>query len=69
MISEDFWDRFLLLAKVCYMRDKEADIYDVFDAWRTRILGGWDYTPKYIAQLDAIIEEEERKNELRRLSL
>lgn len=58
VISDDFWDRFLLLAKVCYMHDREADLYDVFDTMRTKILGGWDYSTSQLKRIDQEINEE-----------
>jgi hypothetical protein len=59
--SEDFWDRFVMLAKVCYMQDPEADLYFVFDTFRTKILGGWEYTEAYKNKVDAEIAAEEQR--------
>lgn len=59
VLHEDFWDKFALLARVCYMHDKEATIYDVFDTMRTRVMGGWEFTDEFIAKIDADIEKEE----------
>lgn len=58
--DEDAWDNFVLLAKVCLLRDREATFYDVFDTWRVRLLSGWEFSPELIARVDAEIEEEER---------
>ena len=59
MINQDFWDKFLLLAKVCYMHDKDSDIYDVFETYRTNFMGGWESSPEQLSKLDAIIAKEE----------
>lgn len=59
--SEDAWERFVMLAKVCMMQDPEADLYFVFDTFRTKILGGWEYTESYKAKIDAEIELEEQR--------
>lgn len=56
---EDFWDSFVLLAKVCLLHDPDATIYDVFDTWRTKLLGGWEFSDELIEKIDAQIEEEE----------
>ena len=57
---EDFWDSFVLLAKVCVLHDPNSTIYDVFDTWRTKLLGGWEFSDELIEKIDAQIEEEER---------
>lgn len=59
VLDESAWEDFVLLAKVCVIRNPEATIYDVFDTWRTRILGGWEFSPEFVNKLDAQIEEEE----------
>lgn len=59
VIGDEFWDNFVLMSKVCLLRDKEATIYDVFDTLRTRLMGGTDFSPELIAKLDAEIEAEE----------
>lgn len=61
VINPDFWDRFLLLAKVVYMRDEEADLYDVFEIYRTKFMGGWETTPEQLSKLDALIAKEDLK--------
>lgn len=60
VINSDFWDKFLLVAKVCYMRDKESDLYDVFEIYRTKLMGGWESTPEQIKKIDAVIAKEEQ---------
>ena len=62
MINDKFWEDFTLLARVCYLHDSESDLFDVFDTMRTKILGGWEYTPDFLAKLDRKIEEEEQRN-------
>lgn len=59
ILDESFWQDFALLARVCYMHDPEATIYDVFDTMRTKILGGWEFTDEFVAKVDAQIEAEE----------
>lgn len=61
VINSDFWDKFILLAKVCYMRDEEADIYDVFEIYRTKFMGGWENSPEQLEKLDKIIAKEDLK--------
>lgn len=58
-MNESFWEDFVLLARVCYMHDPEATIYDVFSTWRTKVLGGWEFSPELLARVDAQIEEED----------
>lgn len=62
VINPDFWDRFLIMAKVCYQRDEEADIYDVFEFYRTKFMGGWENSPEQMEKLDEIIAAEELKH-------
>ena len=62
VIDDSFWQDFELLARVCYLHDPEATIYDVFDIIRTKVLGGWEYSSEFLAQLDAEIEQEEQRN-------
>jgi hypothetical protein len=57
-VCDEFWEDFVLLSKVCLLRNPDADLYDVFDTIRTKFLGGWGYTESYIAQVDADIERE-----------
>lgn len=65
VLDESFWADFALLARVCYMHDPEATIYDVFDTMRKHLLGGWEFSESLIARVDAEIEEE-YQDELRR---
>ena len=58
-IDEDFWGRFVLLAKVCYHRDENIDLYDVFNIMRTKVLSGRPYTEEQINRIDAEIYSEE----------
>lgn len=58
-IDEDFWGRFVLLAKVCYHRDEEIDLYDVFNIMRTKVLAGRPYSNEQIKKIDAEIALEE----------
>ncbi len=57
-IDDDAWDRWLLVAKACYLNDSEADLYDVFDTLRVYKLGGWPYRPEFLNKVDAEIEKE-----------
>lgn len=66
-IDEDSWNKFMILAKLCYQMDKEADIYTVFDVFRTKILGGWEYSEAYISKVDAEIAQEEQKSANKRI--
>lgn len=69
VICEEFWNDFILLSKVCMLRNSEADLYDVFETIRTKFLGGWGYTESYLAKLDAEIEKEESVKCLSTLNL
>lgn len=59
ILCDDFWDDFVLLSKVCLLRNPDADLYDVFETIRTKFLGGWGFTESYLAKLDAQIAHEE----------
>lgn len=58
-IHADFWDRFVLLAKVCYYINEEADLFDAFDKMRVKWLGGRNYSGTELDRLDAEIRLEE----------
>ncbi len=59
IICDTFWDDFLLLSKVCLLRNPEADLYDVFETIRTKFLGGWGFSESYLAKVDEVIAREE----------
>jgi len=59
ILCDDFFEDFVLLSKVCLLRNPDADLYDVFETIRTKFLGGWGYTDSFLTKLDAIIEHEE----------
>ena len=61
VLCDEFWQDFVLLSKVCLLRNPEADLYDVFETIRTKFLGGWGYTQSFLEKLDAEIEKEEVK--------
>lgn len=58
VICDEFWEDFVLLSKVCVLKNPDADLFDVFDTIRTKFLGAWGYTETYLAQLDAEIAKE-----------
>ena len=60
-MCEEFWEDFVLMAKVCLLRDKEADLFDVFDTIRTKFLGGWGFTKEFLEKMDAEIEHDYQK--------
>lgn len=60
-LCEDFWEDFVLLSKVCLLRNPDADIYDVFETIRVKFLGGWGFTKEFTNKLDAEIETEYQK--------
>jgi len=66
-MCDDFWEDFVLMSKVCLLRDKEADLFDVFDTIRTKLLGAWGYTPEQLSKLDIEIEAEYQRDLLRGL--
>lgn len=59
VINSDFWEKFILVAKVALLRDDEADLYDAFEIYRTKIMGGWESSPEQNEKLDRIIAQEE----------
>lgn len=61
VMSDEFWDDFVLMSKVCLLRNKEADIYDVFETIRTKLLGAWGYEASFLAKVDAEVEAEYQK--------
>jgi hypothetical protein len=61
IICDDFWEDFVLITKVCLLRNADADLYDVFETIRTKFLGGWGYTDASILKLDAEIALEEAR--------
>ena len=65
IISEMFWDDFLIIAKAVYLRNKEADLFDVFNTIRERFLGGWTMLEdsKFIKDIDEQIEREYRREQ------
>ncbi len=60
-ISQDFWDEFMLWARVCYYMDSEADVYDVFMRMRTED-GNQPFSASLINQIDFQILKEEIRN-------
>jgi len=58
-ICEEFWDEFLMTAKLLYQYDREADIYDVFNFIRCRQQGSSQYGVNFLKRIDAEIEKEE----------
>ena len=59
-ISQEFWDRsFVPVAHVCYYLNEEADLFDVFDTIRTKIMSGRKYSDEHLEELDKEIAEED----------
>ena len=58
-ICEEFWDEFLLIAKMLYLINREADIYDVFEYIRCNQQGASPYGANFLKRIDAEIEKEE----------
>jgi hypothetical protein len=63
IISESFWDDFVIVAKAVKLRNPEADIYDAFNFIREHMMGGWSYEEDgpFIKRIDAEVEREYRK--------
>ena len=61
-LCEEFWEDFVLMAKVCLLRNRDADLFDVFDTIRTKLMGGWGYLPEFLVKLDGEIEAEYQKD-------
>lgn len=69
IISESFWDDFVIVAKAVKIRNPEADIYDAFNFIREHMMGGWSYEEEgaFIKRIDAEVEREYQK-EKRKIS-
>jgi hypothetical protein len=69
IISESFWDDFVIVAKAVKLRNPDADIYDAFNFIREHMMGGWAYDEDgaFIQRLDAEVEREYQK-EKRKIS-
>lgn len=65
IISEKFWDDFVIVAKAVKLRNRDADIYDAFNFIREHMLGGWTYIEDstFIRKIDAEVEREYRKEQ------
>lgn len=61
-MCDDFWEDFVLMSKVCLLRNPEADLFDVFDTIRTKYLGGWGFLPETLHKLDVEIEKEYQRD-------
>lgn len=59
-LSDEFWDEFLLTAKMLYLKNSESTVYDVFNFIREHSLGGWTLLEdsKFIRDIDASVESE-----------
>jgi len=64
-ICEEFWDEFLVTAKMLYLMDGEADVYDVFEYLRSHQQGAGPYGEAFLRRIDAEIEKEEGRIEHR----
>jgi hypothetical protein len=58
-ICEEFWDEFMVTAKMLYMLNEEADIYDVFEYLRSHQQGASAYGYEFLRRIDAEIERKE----------
>lgn len=63
IISETFWDDFVIVSKAVKIRNPEATIYDAFNFIREHMLGGWTLLEDspFIQKLDEDIEREYQK--------
>jgi hypothetical protein len=63
IISESFWDDFVIVAKAVKLRNPDADIYDAFNFIREHMMGGWSYEEEgpFIKRIDAEVEREYQK--------
>ena len=63
IISEVFWDEFIIAAKALYKINPEADLFDAFNFIREQFLGGWSMIQDstFIKDIDAHIEREYQK--------
>lgn len=58
-ICEVFWDEFLLIAKLMYLYNKEATIYDVFEFIRNHQQGASPFSENFLRRIDAEVMKEE----------
>ena len=60
IMDEAFWDDFLIISKAVYLRNPEADLFDVFNFIRENFLGGWTMLEDstFIKDIDDQIERE-----------
>jgi hypothetical protein len=67
IISDKFWDDFVIVAKAVKLRDPEANIYDAFNFIREHMMGGWTYEEDgaFIKDIDAQVEREYKKEQKR----
>jgi len=63
IISDIFWDEFVIAAKAVKLLNREATFYDVFNFIREHFLGGWTLLENsaFIENIDAEIEREYQK--------
>lgn len=59
VICEEFWDEYLVTAKMLYYIDKEAEIYDVFEFIRSHQQGASPYGAAFLKRIDGEIMKEE----------
>lgn len=64
-IGEEFWDEFLLTAKLLYLMNREATVYDVFEFIRSHQQGASPFSENFLKRIDAEIEKEEGPFEYR----
>jgi hypothetical protein len=58
-LCEEFWDEFLIMAKLLYMMDDRAEIYDVFEFIRQRQQGSGPYKGEFLKRIDMEIMQKE----------
>jgi hypothetical protein len=59
-MGEYFWDDFLIISKAVYIKNPEADLFDVFNFIRENFLGGWTMLEdsQFVKDIDDQIERE-----------
>lgn len=64
IISDKFWDDFVIVSKAVKLLNPDADIYDAFNFIREHMMGGWTYLEDgpFITKIDAEIEREFKKH-------
>lgn len=57
-INADVWSEFVLIANYLYQENEDAEIADVFEFFRTKDMGGQEYSPGLLKRVTREVETE-----------